>query len=195
MSAGPRTDPNSRLIKAMGHPLRFRILRRLNEGSSSPSTLAKELEEPLGNVAYHVKILLEQDAIELVDTRPVRGAIEHVYRAIARPYFEDDHWAELPLSVRQEMFSENLQQMWDHVAAAAKAGGLDHPQTHVSWMTLDLDPEGYEEVVGLLGQTLDRVLEIQAESAGRLAGQAEAEGQTERTELGMLHYHRSPAGA
>ena len=122
MTAGPRTDPNARLIKAMGHPLRFRLLLRLNEGAASPSTLARELDEPLGNVAYHVKILLEQDAIELVDTRPVRGAIEHVYRAVSRPYFGEDHWAELPLSVRQTMLDENLQRMWEHVAEAAKAG-------------------------------------------------------------------------
>jgi DNA-binding transcriptional ArsR family regulator len=194
VTAGPTTDPNARLIKAMGHPLRFRILLRLNEGASSPSTLARELGEPLGNVAYHVKILLEQEAIELIDTRPVRGAIEHIYRAIARPYFGDDNWAQLPLSVRQTMFAENLQQMWEHVAAAAQDGGLDHPQTHVSSMTLDLDPEGYEEVVGLLGQTLDRMLEIQAETAERSNGRAGDDAETERTELAILHYHRPPAG-
>ena len=48
---------------------------------ASPSELAKELGEPLGNVAYHVKILEETGAIELVRTAPVRGALEHFYRA------------------------------------------------------------------------------------------------------------------
>lgn len=79
-------DP--RLIKALGHPVRVRALEVLNTRVASPSELAKELGEPLGNVAYHVKILEENDAIELVRTAPVRGALEHFYRAKVRPWFE-----------------------------------------------------------------------------------------------------------
>jgi len=73
--------PDQRLIKALGHPVRMRALQVLNTRVASPSELAKELDEPLGNVAYHVKILEENDAIELVRTAPVRGALEHFYRA------------------------------------------------------------------------------------------------------------------
>ena len=51
---------------------------------------------------------------------------------------------------------------------------------------LALDDEGYAEIVGLLNTTLDRALEIQAESLGRLAG-ADA---PQRTLLGLLHFHR-----
>ena len=74
----------TRIVKAFSHPLRFRILQLLNEREASPSALAQQLDGPLGNVSYHVKILREAEAIELVG-RPVRGAIEHVYRATARP--------------------------------------------------------------------------------------------------------------
>lgn len=147
MTAASRTDPQTRLVKAMGHPLRHRILVCLNERQASPSTLAKELDEPLGNVAYHVKILLENDAIELVETKPVRGAIEHIYRATAR--------------------------------------------VHMSWTPLELDREGYEEVADLLAEALDRVLAIEAESSGRLAELPEAQRESERTELAVMHYHRS----
>ena len=76
-----------RLIRALGHPVRVRALEVLSERVASPSELAKELREPLGNVAYHVKILEENDAIELVRTAPVRGALEHFYRAKVRPWF------------------------------------------------------------------------------------------------------------
>jgi len=50
-------DVDQRLIKALGHPLRMSVLAILNARVASPSELAKELGEPLGNVAYHVKIL------------------------------------------------------------------------------------------------------------------------------------------
>ena len=70
------------MMKAMSHPLRMRILDRLIASTASPSAIATDLGEPLGNVSYHVKILLRYGAIELVETRPVRGALEHVYRAV-----------------------------------------------------------------------------------------------------------------
>ena len=72
-------DP--RIIKALGHPLRQRILQVLNTRVASPSEIAAQLDEPLGNVSYHVKTLLEYDCVELVETAPVRGAVEHFYRA------------------------------------------------------------------------------------------------------------------
>jgi DNA-binding transcriptional ArsR family regulator len=83
----PETDNASadqRLFKALGHPLRRRILEALNEQESSPSQLAERLGEPLGNVSYHVKILEQSGAAELIKTEPVRGAIEHFYRPTAR---------------------------------------------------------------------------------------------------------------
>jgi DNA-binding transcriptional ArsR family regulator len=191
MTVKQRVDPQRRLIKAMAHPLRHRLLIRLNEGAASPSTLARELEEPLGNVAYHVKILLEHDAIELVETKPVRGAIEHIYRATARPYFDDEDWAQVPLSLRQGVLGNTIQTLWEQLAAAGRDGGLDAADTHISWMPLDLDREGYEEMVELLGGLLDRAFEIQAESAGRLTKLPEDERETERTTLAMLHFHRT----
>jgi DNA-binding transcriptional ArsR family regulator len=82
MTADSKEAPvDQRLIKALGHPVRMRVLDILNTRVASPSELAKELNEPLGNVAYHVKILEETDSIELVRTAPVRGALEHFYRA------------------------------------------------------------------------------------------------------------------
>ena len=193
MTGVKQSDTQTRLIKAIAHPLRHRILIQLNERQASPSVLAKDLGEPLGNVSYHVKILLENDVIELVDTKPVRGAIEHIYRATARPFFDDEHWARLPLSLRRAIFDASLQKAWEHVVEAAKDDGLDDPETHISWTPLDLDARGYADVVALMADTLERVLEIQSEAAGRLAEQSPADRETERTELTILHYHRPRA--
>lgn len=181
---------DERLIKAIAHPLRQRILERLNQVEASPTNLADQLGERLGNVAYHVNVLKETGAVELVDTRQVRGAVEHIYRATARPLFDDEHWARLPLSLRRQLFDLNLQQVWEHIVEAAQRGGLDDPKTHISWTALDLDRRGTEEMAELLMATLERALEIHAESAGRLTGVEEADRLTERTELTMMHYHR-----
>ena len=189
MTVQAKTDPQARLVKAMAHPLRHRILIRLNEAAASPSVLARELEEPLGNVAYHVKILLEHDAIELVETKPVRGAIEHVYRATTRPFFDDQQWSQVPLSLRQDVTQGTLQRLLDDLTAAGRAGELDGPGTQVSWTALELDRQGYEEVAELLAQTLERAAAIETESAGRLKDRSD--GEREHAALGLLHYRRA----
>lgn len=73
---------NSDLISALKHPLRIRILQRLADGSmGSPNQLSQEFGEPLGNLSYHVKTLLEYNCVRLVKTEPRRGAVEHFYRS------------------------------------------------------------------------------------------------------------------
>ena len=87
---------DSRLAKALAHPLRVQLLAALNEGVASPNELAKRLDEPLTNVSYHVRMLHDLGTIELVETEPRRGALEHYYRAVVRPFFADREWKGLP---------------------------------------------------------------------------------------------------
>ena len=186
------TEPiDRRLVKAMAHPLRHRILSRLNERVASPKELADEFAEPLGNVSYHMRILAELGCVELVRTEQRRGALEHYYRAMMRPFFNDGEWARLPQSSRRAIHDQHLRRIWSDVAAAAAAGGFDDTQTHVSWTPLDLDQHGYDEVVALLGGTLDRLLEIHAESAARQVKAGEGAPAPIATEVVMLHFGRA----
>ena len=69
------------LYRALGHPGRARALELMCEGPTSPSELAREMGVPVGNVAYHVRVLRDGDWIVPAGTRPVRGALEHFYEA------------------------------------------------------------------------------------------------------------------
>ena len=187
-------DIDSRLLRALGHPLRQRILRVLNDRVVSPSQLSRELDEALGNVSYHVRTLESLGAVELVRTQPVRGALEHFYRATTRVELDDASWAKLPISVRRKLFDQTQQLIWEHVVAAAGATGFDDPQAHVSWTPLDLDEEGYQEVVGILAETLEQVMAAQARAAGRLAElSAKERAEARRTEVVLQHFERAPA--
>lgn len=190
MSGTEREFDQNQLFKAMAHPLRVRILEQLNEQEATPSALARQLHADLGDVSYHVQVLLRHQAIELVDVRPGRGAVAHVYRALTRPFFEDSDWVKLPVSMRRALFNPMLQKIWDHVVEAACNGGLDDPQTHISWTTLDLDSQGYDEMVSHLAQALTVALEIHARAAGRIVALPEEQREAERTELVIMHYHR-----
>jgi hypothetical protein len=63
---------------------RTRILERLYDRDASPVELAKEMEKPLANVAYHVRALHKLGALTLKRERQVRGAMEHTYTATVR---------------------------------------------------------------------------------------------------------------
>jgi len=181
---------DERVVKALGHPLRQRILHVLNEGVASPNEIAKRLDEPLGNVSYHVKILRDNDLIELVETQPVRGAIAHFYRAAARPFFDDAHWRRLPASTRRTLFGQTLEQIGEHLADAAADTGFDRIETHVSWTPLQLDEQGWSDVAGLLAGVLERVAEIEAASLVRLADSSNGM-EPVRSELAILHFERA----
>lgn len=70
------------LLIALRHPLRRRILRVMADGKPvSPRELAEALRQPLANVSYHVRVLVQSSAVTLVRTRPTRGSIQHFYRS------------------------------------------------------------------------------------------------------------------
>ena len=186
----PAAKADERLYKALSHPLRQKILIKLNERASSPSDLAVELDEKIGNVAYHVRTLLDLETIELVKTEQVRGTLEHFYRATARPFVDDAHWAQLPLSVRRQFTDTTLQGVWDHVVESTENGGFDDASSHVSWTSLDLDDEGREEVARIMVQALEDVLAEQAAAAGREAERDPEDRESQRTELAIMHYAR-----
>ena len=193
MTQATETEVDQRILKALSHPLRQRVLRVLNERVASPAEIAEQLGERLGNVSYHVRVLRDAECVELVRTAPVRGALEHFYRATARPFLDSDQWARLPLSTRRGLFGQTLSQIWRDVDAACGSGGFDRDETHVSWTTLELDEQGWQEVDELLVGALNAVGEIQAESLARLAELPEEERRALRTELVLMHFERAAA--
>jgi DNA-binding transcriptional ArsR family regulator len=158
------------MAKALAHPLRVQLLSALNEGVASPNELAKRLNEPLTNVSYHVRMLHDLGCIELVETEPRRGALEHYYRAIMRPFFGDRDWKRLPKNARGSISDAVLQLVWDDAAESIKTGQFDDRENrHLSRSVLCVDQQGWDELNELLVETLDRAMQIQADSASRAA--------------------------
>src|ERR1700754_3501507 len=115
----------ARIAKALAHPLRARILQRLGERVASAGDLAVELDAPLGVVSYHVRMLRDYDCVELVRTEPRRGALQHFYKATARPQLEDSQWRTLPAQLRRELSGETISDLISDLAGAADAGNLE----------------------------------------------------------------------
>jgi len=87
------------LFNALGHPMRRRVLREMLDASEeiSPRELAVTLSEQLSALSYHVRVLAECGAIELVRTERIRGSTQHFYRPAVRA-----DWALAALESDQE---------------------------------------------------------------------------------------------
>jgi DNA-binding transcriptional ArsR family regulator len=183
---------DQRLVRALGHPVRVQALVILNERVASPNEISKELGQSVGHVSYHIKVLRECECIELVDTAPRRGAMEHYYRATARAFLNAEEWTELPESIRPGLSASGLKTMLNDASAALLAGTFDkRDDRHLSWTPMIVDDQGWDELKAGLAEMLDKVLEIQRSSAARLT-KADAAGIP--VTVSMLGYEAPPSG-
>jgi DNA-binding transcriptional ArsR family regulator len=71
-------------FKALGHPLRHRLLFALGLEAATISQLATTLGTAKGNVAHHLGVLRDAGMVRVVETRQVRGGTEQYYRRTAK---------------------------------------------------------------------------------------------------------------
>jgi DNA-binding transcriptional ArsR family regulator len=183
--SGQAVDP--RIAKALSHPLRPRLLQILSERVASPKEMSDELGISLGVVSYHTSILHRNECIELVSTAQRRGATEHYYRAIVRPFLSDEQWRALPPSLRREVAGQTLRDIFTEASTATLAGGFDREGAHVDRMVLDLDAQGWNELSALLSRTLEEAVAIQEASRHRRS-EGSAPAASEPSRLALLHF-------
>jgi len=120
----------------------------LNQRIMSATMIAKQIDQPLQNVAYHFRILRQKGLIEEVDSRPVRGSTEHFYQATKRVLFDGKAWEELPPSMKARVSSRMFSDFLEVVAAAMLGETFDSRDERVSfWLQGRLDEQGWEEAV------------------------------------------------
>jgi DNA-binding transcriptional ArsR family regulator len=161
-------------IKAMNHPVRAAVLSILAERTSSPAEMARELNEDLSNVSYHTKQLVGLECAELVSTRPVRGALEHFYRATERSLIDKEDWDELSPIMAESLIHEGMQKILDSFVAATRAGTLgDDADFHLTRTPVLVDQEGMQEALEAHERARQEILEIATRSAERMVESGE----------------------
>lgn len=175
-----RGTRDERLGRLLSHPLRHRLLMILNERVASPKELAAEVGVPIQNVSYHVGVLAEMGAIELVATEPRRGVFEHFYRGSRPASHSDAEWGALSSAERSQITAGNVQRMVGDLLAGADSGGFEHERSHQSWVHFQLDERGFDEVADVLAKALERILRIRDQSDRRVArGQSDLHADSE----------------
>ena len=122
----------------------------------------------LSHVAYHFKKLLEADCVVLVERVPRRGASEHIYRSKMLALHTDEDFEVLSLEERRSISRSTLQMLVARAEGALYQGTFDkRPDRHLSWVPMELDDEGWQELRDLQAETLERAQGIKAAAIAR----------------------------
>ncbi len=179
-------------MRALGHPLRVKILEVVQLRKASPSELTDLLQAPLGNVAYHVRVLEKCGCIEQVATARRRGAVEHYFRARPRSYIGHQDWRKVPKSLRDAVTGASLGTFFDKAADALEAGTMDaRDDTTLNWMPMAVDEAGWAEVTAVFEAVTNRLEAIHELCRRRMEKNEE---ESKALVVGMAAFEPAPDG-
>ena len=138
------TDPSA--VKAIFDPLRGTLLELLLERAASVQELAAAVGRPRSSIAYHVGVLHEAGALQIVRTRRVRGREEAFYGRTARLFAVGD--VRLPPRRDVPGLFETASQ---EAAPAARDDDL-RGVTRYAWISPEHAAEFWERVMALVGE-------------------------------------------
>jgi len=160
---------DQRLAKSLAHPMRVSILAVANLRAVSPAEFAREHGIAVQKVSYHFRALEKYGALELVDERPVRGAVEHFYKGTRRAIFGKAEWQEVPESVKGGLAGATLQDFVGVTVQAIEAGTFQARDDFVfSWDAITLDEPGWKAMVDKLKETWTWIASLEEQAAARL---------------------------
>jgi hypothetical protein len=185
--AGSKSGEKKRsetICTVLKHPLRVRILEVLNEGPRSPSQFVEEglipkehfttYQQALSLASYHFRELEKEGCLEVVESIPRRGAIEHVYRGMARVFFDAGEFEAMPQGTRRKFSRISMQGLIARADRAISTETFDsRTDRHLSWMPIQLDERGWEEVIAALAATFGELTQIRHDARDRLAASGE----------------------
>lgn len=162
-------EVDQQLVRALAHPLRVEILRLLEEGPSGPKRLSDRIGESLSNVSYHMKVLHKYECVELVETIPQRGAVEHIYKLKPRGTIGARTWKEVPPALRTHYADSALAGFANRAVEALEAGTVESREgSGITWHPLNVDEQGWKELRKVLGNVEDRFRAVADKSAERM---------------------------
>jgi predicted ArsR family transcriptional regulator len=166
----------------------------LADREASPREIAAEIGEPVNNVTYHVKQLVELGCVELVRTAPARGGrvVEHFYRSTRRVWVDDEGWEKLGPSERHVFTTTLMKAIANDVNdAMARGTFFEQDDNHLSRTPMVVDAEGWKEVTEVLDAALLSLLEIRSKVAER-TGSEEGPGSFP-AKIEILQFRAPPA--
>lgn len=168
---GPESGSSSleATARALRHPLRVQILAACHQRDLTPKEFAEGRRISVPVVSYHFRALHKADYLQVTREEKVRGARRYFYRAKGLEIVEAEN-SVLPGSEAPSAASAAvLRGFIVRCLEAIRGGTLDaRPDSHLSWSPLELDEQGWNELVSELDGFFKRSQEIKAEAQDRL---------------------------
>ena len=166
---GDGDEVDRQLIRALAHPLRVQILRNLEDKPRSPKQLSDRSGDPLGTISYHLRVLLDCGCVELVETIPRRGAVEHIYKLTPQGGIGSRAWQNVPPSLRSGIVGGAFDAFVKRAVEALEGGTLQSREgSGITWIPLMVDEQGWDELRQVSEEAEARFRRVAEESADRL---------------------------
>jgi DNA-binding transcriptional ArsR family regulator len=161
--------------EVLTHPLRYKCLILLTEKVASPAELARDLGVDVSDLSYHVRVLRECNAIELVESIPGPTAVQHFYRAAHRAELDDEAYLRMTIDERIAAGRVTAQMIFADVASSMETGVFgERFNHHISRFPLTVDEEGWEELTDIYARALEETYEVTKRTALRMAENPDA---------------------
>lgn len=192
ISEGSLCDP-------LKHPERVRILEVVNEAPMSPIRFLKggyatrgfkTKQEGLSYLSYHFRELQKAGLIEVIESVPRRGAMEHVYRGAGRVFYTSEEFNKLPLRERMMLSRTSFQGLVARTDRAIASGTFDNrTNRQLTWRAMHLDEQGWQEMTDHLDEAFAKAEAIREAAAQRIR---QSDGETIPATVAFLGYESPP---
>lgn len=160
---------DTKVAKALSHPLRVQILAELNKRVMSPTQFSKRFGVPLGTVARHFRALRKAGCVEIVHEDGRGRAVEHFYRATRRALFDDKAWESLPETIRNKLSARTIGDLLEVVSEAMRKETFDsRTDRHAAWERPIVDEQGWMEMSAIQREAAEKLMRAAREARSRL---------------------------
>lgn len=199
-NGGQMATEGATLCDPLKHPERVRILEVINEAPMSPIRFleggyaAREdfanKQEALSYLSYHFRELVKVGLIEVIETIPRRGAVEHIYRGCSRAFYTSEEFEEMSFAKRAMLSRTSFQGLVARTDRAMTLGTFDkRTNRQLTWRAMHLDQQGWQEMTDHLDAAFDKAEEIREAAAERIRRD---EGEVIPATVAFLGYESPP---
>jgi DNA-binding transcriptional ArsR family regulator len=140
------------LARAVGHPVRVRLLGALGDGPASVDRLVEQVGASRRSVLRHLSVLERAGLVER--TGLSRGSM---YRRCKSVSLSDADYGALASTVRQSAVAAALAHLHTTAVSALEHGGFDRDDIHFSQTQLDLTEEQWRDLADGFASLLEQV--------------------------------------
>jgi DNA-binding MarR family transcriptional regulator len=164
----PKRRHHGRARRRPLNALQMRILAACRKGEVTPKEIAEREQMRLDTVGQQFRRLERAGFLRISRRERARGFLRNYYVATRKAIVADEEFQGMSPAQRQASSEGVLRKLIDSYSAARAAGKLAAKGDHASWRLLQLDEQGWKELMDELTRLLDFSLQVQDESKVRL---------------------------